>query len=48
MAYTPDYSESDLSSSIIDIIVKIIITVGIFTTIVVLLLIWTFLKKRLR
>jgi len=47
MAYTPDYSEGDLSSSIIDIIVKVILTVGIFATLIVLLLIYNFAKKKL-
>ena len=46
MTYTPDYSEGDLSSSIIDIIVKVIVTIGIFTTIIVLLFIWGYLKKK--
>lgn len=48
MAYTPEYSESDLSASIIDTIVKAIIVVGIFTTLIVLVLLWGWLKKRMR
>ena len=48
MAYTPDYTEGDLSSSIVDIIVKVIVTVGIFTTIIVLLFVWGYLKKRVK
>lgn len=48
MAYTPDYSEGDLSSSVIDIIVKGIVTLGLFATIIVLILLWGFLKKRAR
>lgn len=47
MAYTPDYSEGDLSSSIIDVIVKAVITVGIFATLIVLLLMWNWMKKRI-
>lgn len=47
MAYTPDYAEGDLSNSVVDIIVKGILTVGTFITIIVLLMIWNFLKKRL-
>lgn len=46
MAYTPDYTEGDLSSSIIDIIVKVVITVGIFATLIVLILIYNFVRKR--
>jgi len=48
MAYTPDYTESDLSSGIIDLIVKIILAVGIFTTLIVLILIFKYLKKKVR
>lgn len=48
MAYTPDYTEADLSSSIIDIIVKVILTVGIFATLIVLLYMFSYLKKKLR
>jgi len=47
MAYTPDYTESDLSASIVDTIVKVILVVGTFITIIVLVMIWNFLKKRL-
>jgi hypothetical protein len=46
MAYTPDYSEADISSSVIDIIVKIVLTVGLFATIIVLLFLYSFLKNR--
>lgn len=46
MAYTADYSESDISSSVIDIIVKIVLTVGLFATIIVLLFLYTFLKNK--
>ncbi len=48
MAYTPDYTEADLSSSIVDIIVKIILVVGTFITIIVLLMIWKVVKKQVR
>lgn len=48
MAYVPDYTEGDLSSSIIDIIVKIIITVGIFATLIVLVFMFAFLKRKLK
>ena len=48
MAYTPDYTESDLSSSIVDVIVKVILVVGTFITIIVLLMIWKFLKKQVK
>ena len=47
MAYTPDYTEADLSSSLIDVIVKAVITVGIFATLIVLLLMWNWMKKKL-
>lgn len=48
MVYTPDYSEGDLSSSIVDIIVKVILTIGTFITIIMLVLIYNFLKKKVR
>ena len=48
MAYIPDYTEADLSSSIVDIIVKIILVVGTFITIIVLLMIWKVVKKQVR
>jgi len=48
MAFTPDYTESDLSSSIIDIIVKVILSVGIFATLIVLLMLFVYLRKRVR
>lgn len=47
MAYTPDYTEGDLSASVVDTIVKAIIVVGTFITIIMLVFIWNFLKKRL-
>ena len=48
MAYTPDYTEGDLSSSIVDIIVKVVLTVGTFITIIVLLMMYSYLKKKLK
>ena len=48
MAYTPEYTESDLSASIVDIIVKVILVVGTFITIIVLVFIWRMLKKQIR
>lgn len=48
MAYTPDYTEGDLSSSIIDTIVKVIITVSTFATLIVLVLLFKWLKKHAR
>lgn len=46
MVYVADYTETDISSSVIDIIVKIVLTVGLFATIIVLLFLYTFLKNR--
>lgn len=45
MAYTPDYTETDLSASIIDVIVKAIIVVGIFITIIMLAFIWRMVTR---
>ena len=48
MAYTPDYTESDLSASIVDIIVKGILVFGTFITIIILLFVWKTVKKQVR
>jgi len=48
MAYTPDYAEGDLSNSIIDTIVKVIITVSTFVTLIVLVLLWGWLKRNMK
>lgn len=48
MAYTPDYTESDLSNSIIDTIVKVIITVSTFATLIVLIMLFNWMKKQMR
>ena len=47
MAYTPDYAEGDLSSSVVDIIVKGILTVGTFVTIIVLIMIYNYVRRKL-
>ena len=46
MAYTADYTESDLSNSVIDTIVAAIIVVGQFVTIIVLIFLYNWMKKR--
>lgn len=48
MAYTPDYTESDLNSGIIDVIVKVILVVGTFITVIVLLMLYSWVKKKMR
>ena len=48
MAYTPSYTEGDLSSSIVDIIVKAILVIGTFITIIVLVAMYGYVKKRLK
>lgn len=47
MVYTPDYTETDLSASIVDVIVKSILVVGTFITIIMLVVIYGFVKKRM-
>ena len=47
MAFTPDYTEGDLSASVIDIIVKGILTVGTFVTIIVLIMLYNYVRRRL-
>jgi len=48
MAYTPDYTESDLSAGIVDTIVKVILVIGTFITVIVLVFIYGFLRKKLK
>jgi len=48
MAYSPDYTESDLSASTIDIIVKVILTIGTFATLIVLVYMFAFLKRKIK
>lgn len=48
MAYTPDYSEGDLSASVIDVIVKIFIGVGVFAFLIVLVLLVNWARTRVR
>lgn len=48
MAYTPNYSETDLTSSITDGIVKIILTISSFITLIVVIAIFVWLKKKTR
>ena len=46
MVYAPDYYEEDLSEIVIDIIVKGLVTFGIFATLVVLVLVIKWVRKR--
>lgn len=46
MAYTPDYEEGDLSNSVIDVIVTALIVIGQFATIVVLVWLYNWVKKK--
>lgn len=46
MAYTAQYDEADLSSATIDAIIKAMIIVGQFVTLIVLLLLWGWMRKR--
>ncbi|MCJ7768166.1 hypothetical protein MUP79_07225 [Candidatus Bathyarchaeota archaeon] len=48
MAYTPDYTEGNLSDSIIDTIVKVVITVSTFATLIVLIMLYGWLKGHLK
>lgn len=47
MAYTPSYTEADMSASIIDTVVKVLILVGTFATLIVILFMFAWAKKKL-
>jgi hypothetical protein len=47
MAYTPDYTADDLSSVTIDGIVKIFVAIVSFATLVGLILLYGWLKKKM-
>jgi len=46
MAYTASYTEADLSASVIDTVIKVFIIIGQFITLIVLLLLYNWMKKR--
>jgi hypothetical protein len=48
MAYTPDYTESDMSASIIDTVVKVLILFGTFATLIVLIMLFVWVKKKIK
>jgi len=48
MAYTAQYDEADLSASVIDTVIKVFIIVGQFITLIVILFLWAWLKKKTR
>lgn len=48
MAYVAEYDEADLSASVIDTIIKVFIIIGQFITLVVILFMWAWAKKKFR
>jgi len=46
MAYTPEYEDGDISKAVIDFIVKGLVVVSSLATLIVLVLIYNFMKKR--
>lgn len=48
MAYTPDYTADDLSAVTVDGIVKIFVAIVSFATLVGLILLYGWLRKRMK
>jgi len=46
MAYTAEYTEGDLSASVIDTVIKVFIIIGQFITLIVILLLYNWMKKK--
>jgi len=46
MAYVPEYTAGDMSASIINTLVTIVLVVGAFAAIVALVLLWRFLTGK--
>jgi len=48
MAYNATYDEADIAESVINVIVKVLIVFGTFVTLGVVVMMYTFVRKKLR
>ncbi len=48
MAYTPNYTEGDIATSFLDGLTKVVLTVGSLITVIVVLFIYVWVKKKLK
>jgi len=47
MAYNATYTDSDIAPVVVDAIVKLLAVIGVFATLIALVLLWNFLKKKM-